>query len=133
MAINVNTIKGTPRAIGNRVLVSDMYFGAQTTASGIIIQSDDGKAHGVYARWGKVFDKGPKNTDPYKVGDWILVEHGRWTRGFKVEVNNEELEIRMIETESILAYSDEKPSGVQIGEEFSTVPDSVDPQSFITK
>lgn len=133
MAINVNTIKGTPRAIGNRVLVSDMYFGAQTTASGIIIQSDDGKAHGVYARWGKVFDKGPKNTDPYKVGDWILVEHGRWTRGFKVEVNNEELEIRMIETESILAYSDEKPSGVQIGEEFSTVPDSVDPQSFITE
>jgi len=133
MAINVNTIKGKPKAIGDRVLVSDMHFGDQTTASGLIIKSDDGKAHGVYARWGKVFDKGPRNKDPYKVGDWILVEHGRWTRGFKVEVDNEELEIRMVETESILAMSDEKPSGVQIGKEFSDGPADIDPSSFINQ
>jgi len=133
MAININTIKGTPRAIGNRVLVSDMHFGDQTTSSGIIIKSDDGKAHGVYARWGKVFDKGPKNKDPYKIGDWILVEHGRWTRGFNIEVGNEEKEIRMVEAESVLAMSDEKPSGVQIGQEFDTAPDAVDPQSFINQ
>jgi len=133
MAINVNTIKGKPKAIGDRVLVSDMHFGDQTTASGLIIKSDDGKAHGVYARWGKVFDKGPRNKDPYNVGDWILVEHGRWTRGFKVEVDNEELEIRMVETESILAMSDEKPSGVQIGKEFSDGPADIDPSSFINQ
>lgn len=133
MAINVNTIKGKPKAIGDRVLVSDMHFGDQTTASGLIIKSDDGKAHGVYARWGKVFDKGPRNKDPYKVGDWILVEHGRWTRGFKVEVDDEELEIRMVETESILAMSDEKPSGVQIGKEFSDGPADIDPSSFINQ
>jgi len=59
MAININTIKGKPKAIGNRVLVTDMHFGEQKTASGIIVQSDDGKAHGVYSRWGKVYSKGP--------------------------------------------------------------------------
>ena len=110
MAININTIKGTPRAIGNRVLVSDMHFGDQTTSSGIIIKSDDGKAHGVYARWGKVFDKGPKNKDPYKIGDWILVEHGRWTRGIKFRnQDGEEQTLRKIDPECMLLVSDEDP------------------------
>jgi len=62
MAINYNTIKGKPRAIGNRVLVSDMYFGEQTTASGLIISTDDGKERGIYPRWGKVYSKGPEIT-----------------------------------------------------------------------
>ena len=115
MAINVNAIKGKPRAIGNRVLVTDMYFGEQKTESGLIISTDDGKERGIYPRWAKVYSKGPDNTDPYQVGEWILIEHGRWTRGMKINVDGEELEIRMVESESILAMSDEKPSGVQIG------------------
>lgn len=116
MAININTIKGTPRAVGNRVLVTDMHFGDQTTASGLIIKSDDGKERGIYPRWGKVYSKGPNNKDPFEIGHWILVEHGRWTRGLKVETENDgEIEIRMVEAESILAYSDEKPEGLQIG------------------
>lgn len=134
MAVNINTnIKGNPKAIGDRVLVSDMHFGDQTTTSGIIIKSDDGKARGVYARWGKVFDKGPRNTGPYNIGDWILVEHGRWTRGFTVEINSKELEIRMVETESILAMSDEKPEGVHIGKEFNDGPADIDPSTFINQ
>jgi hypothetical protein len=133
MAININTIKGKPKAIGNRVLVTDMHFGEQTPASGIIVQSDDGKAHGVYSRWGKVYSKGPRNTDPYEVGDWILVEHGRWTRSFNIEADDQELEVRMVEAEAVLAMSDEKPSGFQIGQEFDTAPDTVDPQSFINQ
>ena len=36
MAINPNAIKGTPRAVGNRVPVTDMHFGEQTTKGGII-------------------------------------------------------------------------------------------------
>jgi len=115
MAININVIKGKPRAIGNRVLVTDMYFGEQTTESGLIISSDNGKERGIYPRWAKVYSKGPDNKDPYEVGEWILIEHGRWTRGMMVDVGGEELEIRMVETESILAMSEEKPDGVQIG------------------
>lgn len=117
MAKNYNPIEGKPRAIGNRVLVTDMYFGEQKTASGIVIGNDDGKTRGIYPRWGKVFSKGPENNDPYEVGNWILVEHGRWTRSLLFENDGEEIEVRMVEAESVLAISDEKPESVQIGYE----------------
>ena len=110
---------GKPKAIGNRVLVTDMYFGEQKTKSGLIIKDDDGTTRGVYPRWGKVYDKGPKNKDDYNVGQWVLVEHGRWTRSFLIDTGEEELEIRMVEAESVLAYSDEKPDGVMLGAEYN--------------
>jgi len=132
MTQNINSIKGTPRAIGNRVLVTDMYFGEQTTKGGIILGTDDGKTRGIYPRWAKVYSKGPGNKDEYAVGDWILIEHGRWTRGMKIDTNAGELEIRMVETESILAVSNEKPEGVQIGSEYADGDHAtIDPSSFI--
>jgi len=119
MGIQLNVAEGKVRAVGNRVLVTDMYFGEQKTATGLIISSDDGKTRGIYPRWAKVYCKGPRNTDPYEVGQWILVEHGRWTRGFKVNDGESEKELRMVEAESILAYADEPPNDLYIGSEFS--------------
>jgi co-chaperonin GroES (HSP10) len=133
MSVNYNAIEGDLRAVGNRVLVSDMYFGEQRTASGIIIQNDDGTTRGVYPRWGKVYKKGPHNDDPYSEGDWVLVEHGRWTRGIKIGDGDNELEIRMVEAESILGWADEKPEGVILGNEYSDGESaSFDPSSFAT-
>ena len=121
-------LTGRVRAIKNRVLVSDMHFGEQITKGGLIIKTDDGTTRGIYPRWGKVYDKGPDNNDDYKVGDWILVEHGRWTRGVDVE----DLTIRMVEAESILAYSETKPDDVQIGAEYSDgATATIDPSSFV--
>ena len=117
MAINLNRIKADLRPIKNRVLVSDMHFGEQKTASGLILRDDDGTSRGIYPRWGKVYAKGPDNKDAYNVGDWILVEHGRWTRGVDIDNGNEELTLRMVEAESVLAYSDEQPADVYIGQE----------------
>ena len=133
MAVNFNKIKGTPRAIGNRVLVTEMNFGEQKTAGGLIITSDDGKTRGIYPRWAKVYSKGPDNNDPYEIGDWILIEHGRWTRGMSIETEQDgEIEVRMVETESILAHSDEKPSGITIGAEYSDGEHAtVDPSAFM--
>lgn len=108
-------IKGTLHPIHNRVIVSDMYFGEQKTRGGLIITDDNGKTRGIYPRWGKVYAKGPENTDDYQVGDWVLVEHGRWTRGIDLDDGVEEKTLRMVEAESILMYSTEKPDGVQIG------------------
>jgi len=133
MATNINTIKGKPRAIGNRVLVTDMHFGEQTTASGLIISSDNGKERGIYPRWAKVYSKGPKNKDPYEIGQWILIEHGRWTRGMNIDTGEGEMEVRMVETESILAYSDEKPDDLRIGAEHSDGPVDIDPSAFVRK
>ena len=126
-------IQGNVRAVGNRVLVTDMYFGEQTTAGGIIIANDDGKTRGIYPRWGKVYAKGPENKDDYTVGDWILIEHGRWTRAMKVKSNEgEEIELRMVEAESILAVSDERPDGAQFGAEYADGEHAtVDPSSFV--
>jgi co-chaperonin GroES (HSP10) len=117
MAINLNRIKADLRPIKNRVLVSDMHFGEQKTKSGLILRDDDGTSRGIYPRWGKVYAKGPDNNDAYNVGDWILVEHGRWTRGVDIDNGNEELTLRMVEAESVLAYSDEQPTDVNIGQE----------------
>ena len=133
MALNINTISANDiAAVGNRVLVTDMHFGEQTTASGLILSSDDGKTRGIYPRWAKVHRKGPKNNDPYEVGEWILIEHGRWTRGVKLETETDgEIEVRMVEAESVLAYSNEKPADVHIGAEYTDGPVDIDPGSFM--
>ena len=132
-AQNINAIKGTPRAIGDRVLVTDMDFGEQTTASGLIIKADDGTTRGIYPRWARVYSKGPTNVDDYEVGHWILIEHGRWTRGLDLETNEgNAITIRMVENESILAYNEEKPTGVNIGQEFADGEHAtIDPSQFI--
>lgn len=132
MAINyAKTISGTLTPIKNRVIVSDMYFGEQTTKSGLILRDDDGTTRGIYPRWGKVHAKGPENNDPYQVGDWILVEHGRWTRSINIDEGSGEIELRMVEAESIIMWSNEKPNGVQIGAEYNDGESTTfDPSSF---
>ena len=134
MAINLDALKVNGlKAIGNRVLVCDMYFGEQRTKSGLIITEDDGKTRGIYPRWGRVYAKGPDNNDDYNIGDWILVEHGRWTRGVKLETPTEgAIEVRMVEAESVLAFSDVKPEGVVIGKEYSDGKSAtIDPSAFM--
>ena len=117
MAINTNIINGKLSPIGNRVIVSNMYFGEQKTKGGLIIRDDDGTTRGIYPRWGQVHSKGPDNIDDYQVGDWVLVEHGRWTRSVKIDEGKGETELRMVEAESIMGWSKDKPEGVSIGEE----------------
>lgn len=96
------------RALHDDVLIQDMYFGEQKTAGGIILRSDDGQAHGVKARWGQVYKIGPKQKD-VKEGQWILIEHGRWSRKIKIDDGNGIKEIQKVDTKCILAVSDECP------------------------
>jgi co-chaperonin GroES (HSP10) len=96
----------------NNVLISNMEFGMQKSASGILINSNDGKASGIHPRWGKVWAVGPEQTD-IAVDDWILVEHGRWTRTIEFETDNGTMvELRMVDTNAILASADEKPEDI---------------------
>lgn len=111
----MNIVKGRLRPLRDNVLVTDMSFEEQTTASGIIIQSDDGKTHGVKPRWAKVWAIGPEQQD-VKVGEWIYVEHGRWTRGVKVEEDGKEIIIRRVDTNAIMLQADEKPNDVYVAQ-----------------
>jgi len=131
MAINTNIINGKLSPIGNRVIVSNMYFGEQKTKGGLIIRDDDGTTRGIYPRWGQVHSKGPDNIDDYQVGDWVLVEHGRWTRSVKIDEGKGETELRMVEAESILGFSKEKPNDVHFGTEYSDGPAEIKPESFV--
>jgi co-chaperonin GroES (HSP10) len=111
-----NAIKSiTP--IKNSVIVSDMYFGEQKTKNGIIIIDDDGKSMGVKPRWGKVYAIGKDQKD-VAVGDWILIEHGRWTRGFELENTDGSIIIlRRVDADAIIMISDSKPEDVYLAKD----------------
>jgi co-chaperonin GroES (HSP10) len=110
------TVENDITPLKNRVLVSDMHFGETKSKGGIIIVDDDGTAEGIHPRWGKVYAVGRDQVD-VKVGEWIMVSHGRWSRAFKLkkkEVGSAgdigvELEVRMIDENDILLVSDEEP------------------------
>lgn len=101
--------KGKLRAIHDDVIIMDMEFGEEKTTSGIYIPNQNGKVEGIKARWGKVFAVGPKQQD-IKVGQWIYVDHGRWTRGVTMEDDDgNKFDIRKVDNKDILLVSDDKP------------------------
>ncbi len=91
-----------------RVLVSDMHFGETRSKGGIILVDDDGSQSGIHPRWAKIYAVGNKQED-VKVGQWVLVAHGRWSRALKVKKKDLELEVRMIDENDILLVSDDEP------------------------
>jgi co-chaperonin GroES (HSP10) len=110
------TIKSI-KPIRDRIIVSDMDFGDQRTATGLIILSDDGKSFGVKPRWGRVYAVGAEQKD-VSVGNWVLIEHGRWSRG--VELENDDgstITLRQADKDAILLISDEKPGDAYIAAE----------------
>jgi co-chaperonin GroES (HSP10) len=115
---NINPYKiSSIKPLRDDVIIVDMEFGEQATKSGIIVRSDDGKTHGIKPRWGKVYAVGPKQQD-VKIGQWVLVEHGRWTRGVNIEDVDGEKTIRKIDTNAMMMISDTPPENdVVIGTE----------------
>jgi uncharacterized protein YeaC (DUF1315 family) len=51
------------------------------------------------------------------VGDWILVEHGRWTRGVKIKTNHKEQVLQMVEAKSVMIWAKEKPEESYVNKE----------------
>jgi co-chaperonin GroES (HSP10) len=116
--MSYDPIKGQLRPLHDDVLVCDMDMDEMVTAGGIVIRSDDGKAHGVKPRWARVYRVGPEQKD-IREGEWILIEHGRWTRKISVDDGESIKEVQKVELKSILATADQKPNDFYIGEEFS--------------
>jgi co-chaperonin GroES (HSP10) len=101
--------------IHDNVFVTDMNFDEQVTATGIVILSDDGKDAGIKPRWGRVYAIGHEQKD-VKVGEWILIEHGRWTRAIKViDEDGSERKIFRVDTDCILMSADEPPKELSFG------------------
>lgn len=97
--------------LGNTIIVTDMSFDARITTSGIIIPGDDGKNSGIRPRWAKVYALGPEHNDEQiEIGKWILISHGRWTRGIDIEDDEGKKTIRKVDPKDILLVSDELPN-----------------------
>jgi hypothetical protein len=92
-------------ALKDTVLVKDMVFKERMVGS-IIIVKDDGKDSGIRPRWAEVYKVGPDQRD-VKVGEFVLVAHGRWTRGIDIEDENGPTTIRKVDPKDILLVSDE--------------------------
>jgi len=102
------TVDNDITPLKKRVLVSHMHFGETKSKGGIILMDDDGTAGGVHPRWAKVYAVGNQQED-VKVGQWLMIAHGRWSRAFKVAKEGVELEVRMIDENDILLVSDTEP------------------------
>ena len=96
------------RALHDSVIVADMNFDGRKLTSGIILPSDNGKSSGIRPRWGRVYAVGPDHRD-VRPGQWILVAHGRWTRGIDIEDSTGRLTIRRVDPDDILLVSDHEP------------------------
>lgn len=102
------------KALKGKVLVTDLEQGSRIV-NGIIIPDDNGKSEGIRPRWGKVYSVG-KDIEDIKVGQWVLVEHGRWTRMLKI-TDDEGKDIQLWGVEwpkSVLLVSDELPSDAAV-------------------
>jgi co-chaperonin GroES (HSP10) len=107
-----------------------MNFDARVSKGGIVLPSDDGKSEGVRHRWGRVWAIGPEQKD-VKVGEWILLEHARWTRGVTVvEEDGTEITIRRADIKAILAVSDDMPSEDTFGVHGQVSHATFDPTTF---
>lgn len=96
----------TLHPLRDNIIVSDMTFDERISNGGIVILNDDMKSSGIRPRWAKVYAIGPDQKD-VKVGQYILISHGRWTRGIKIEDENGEHTIRKVDNNDVLMVSDE--------------------------
>lgn len=94
--------------LGESVIVSDMNFEERISTGGIIIMTDNGKSTGIRPRWGRVYAVGPDQQD-IRVGDWICVEHGRWTRGLDIEDETGKITLRRVDPKDVMMTADGKP------------------------
>jgi len=106
----MSAIKGKLIPIRDRVFFTDMNFEEEVLESGLILKSDNGKGEGVKPRWGRVYAVGPEQHD-VKAGEWILIEHARWTRMFELENDDGSItKLQVADNKGIMLVADEKPA-----------------------
>jgi hypothetical protein len=98
------------RPTRGKIFVTDMDEGVHQTAGGIILCDDMGKDWGIRPRWGRVVMVADDVTEVVP-GEWVLLEHGRWTKRIALEIDGEpKLDVWMIDPDAILVVSDQNHS-----------------------
>ena len=104
-------IEGEIKPLHNSILVTEIDFSSRQLSSGVILLGDDGKTDGIRPRWARVYAVGSEQQD-IRVNQWVLIEHGRWSRGLKVIKDGEEIIIRRADPEAIIFVSDKEPENI---------------------
>jgi co-chaperonin GroES (HSP10) len=99
------------RPLKDAVIVGDMNFEERLSNGGIVLVKDNGKSSGIRPRWCQVYAVGPDQKD-IRVGTWVCVEHGRWTRGIEIEDETGRQTLRRVDPKDIMMESDEEPQDV---------------------
>lgn len=104
-------IDGEIKPLRDSVIVTKMDFSGRKLASGVILLGDDGKTDGIRPRWARVYAIGPEQRD-VSVGQWVLIEHGRWSRGLRIVKDGEEIVIRRADPNAIIFAADTQPDDI---------------------
>jgi co-chaperonin GroES (HSP10) len=101
----VNNMGESLRPLRDNVILTNLERGERLSSSGIVILNDDGKDSGIRARWGQVYAVGPEQKD-VNVGDWVLMQHGRWTVGADLKLKGSDaVRFWQADTKGILGIS----------------------------
>jgi hypothetical protein len=100
------------KPLPNRLFVTDMDRGEKKTKSGLIVIDDNGTDRGIRPRWAKVWAIG-EGVQDIEVGQWILIEHGRWSfkMTFEFEGQDEAVNVWQVDYlgDHIMLVSDTPP------------------------
>ena len=103
----------------DKIFVTDLERGMTRSAGGIILTDDVGKDKGIRPRWGRVVLVGSKIED-VAVGEWVFIEHGRWSVGIDMldEATGKTVRMWHIDNKAMLCVSetDPRPAGYVPGE-----------------
>ncbi len=113
----MHIVKGKVRPLRNKILVKNIDQGDRVSKGGIILRSadkvEDGGS-GIRPRWAEVYAVG-SDIDWLQPGEFVLMEHGRWTKGVQIEDDGEEFDLRVADPEGILGKSEDRPDDLQDG------------------
>lgn len=90
---------------GQNIIITDLECGETINESGIIIPEEKFTGKNIRPRWGKVAAVGNKIND-IKEGDWIYMEHGRWTHGIQTMKDGKKTMVWMVDYQGVLLVSD---------------------------
>jgi len=119
----------TIKPLKDRVLAELMGLEQRVTASGIIIQGENGKDRGIRPRWARVRLVG-EGIDWCEPGQYVLVAHGRWSRQFECEHHGEKIKLVHLDNKECLIVTDEEPMDDFIGTGIDTSPNSAKAEDF---
>jgi len=96
------------KPLGDKIIgmMCDPIGSERSTKAGLIIRAKNLDEDSIRPRWFEVTHVGPEQ-DKVKTGDYVLVPHGRWSRGIDLKgTMKEEDKFFLLDNEELLMISD---------------------------